>query len=71
MAMVEFRRVRRKFVKTQGRKKSSKKAKVMPPPHGQKKVKIDQKLKKLLHKRAHEYNSYDEEDEDTVTSKKK
>ncbi|XP_027344567.1 RRP15-like protein [Abrus precatorius] len=57
---------KRKFVKKQGRKKSSKKAKVMPPPHGQKKVKIDKKMKKLFRKRAREYNSDDEEDEATV-----
>jgi len=68
MAMVESGRAKRKFVKTQGRKKSSKKAKVMPSPHGQKKVKIDKKMKKLFRKRAREYNSDDEEDEATVTA---
>ncbi|KAK7332968.1 hypothetical protein VNO80_29727 [Phaseolus coccineus] len=68
MAMVESGRARRKFVKTQGRKKSSKKAKVRPSPHEQKKVKIDQKMKKLFRKRAREYNSDDEEDEATVTA---
>ncbi|KAK7349481.1 hypothetical protein VNO77_06883 [Canavalia gladiata] len=57
---------KRKLVKKQGHKKSSKKAKMMPPPHGQKKVKIDKKMKKLFRKRAREYNSEDEEDEDTV-----
>lgn len=64
--MVEPGRAKRKFGKNQGRKKSSKKAKVIPPPHGQKKVKIDKKMKKLFRKRAREYNSDDEEDEATV-----
>ncbi|XP_014517827.1 RRP15-like protein [Vigna radiata var. radiata] len=68
IAMVESGRARRKFVKTQGRKKSGKKAKVMPSPHGQKKVKIDKKMKKLFRKRAREYNSDDEEDEAIVTA---
>jgi len=68
MAMVESGRGRRKFVKRQGPKKSNKKARVMKPPHGQKKVKIDQKMKKLFRKRAREYNSDDEEDEATVTA---
>lgn len=66
MTMLETGRANRKFFKNQGRKKSSKKAKVMPPPHGQKKVKIDNKMKKLFRKRAREYNSDDEEDEATV-----
>ncbi|CAJ1960878.1 unnamed protein product [Sphenostylis stenocarpa] len=64
--MIEPGRTKRKFVKKQGRKMSSKKTKVRPPPHGQKKVKIDQKMKKLFRKRAREYNSDDEEDEATV-----
>ncbi|XP_004511257.1 uncharacterized protein [Cicer arietinum] len=54
---------KRNIGKKQGRKKSSKKQKVMQPPHGQKKVKINQKMKKLYHKRAREYNSDDDEDE--------
>ncbi|TKY61487.1 RRP15 protein [Spatholobus suberectus] len=66
MTMLEPGRAKRKFVKKQGRKKSSKKAKLMPPLHGQKKVKIDKKMKKLFRKRAREYNSDDEEDEATV-----
>ncbi|RDY13267.1 RRP15-like protein, partial [Mucuna pruriens] len=66
MTMLEPGRAKRKFVKNQGRKKSSKKARVMPPLHGQKKVKIDKKMKKLFRKRAREYNSDDEEDEATV-----
>ncbi|CAJ2633114.1 unnamed protein product [Trifolium pratense] len=57
---------KRKFGKIQGRKKSSKKQKVMQPPHGQKKVKINQKMKKLYNKRAREYNSDDDEDETTA-----
>lgn len=65
-AMVEPGRAKRKFGKNQGRKKPSKKAKVIPRPHGQKKVKIDQKMKKLFRKRARDYNSDDEEDEATV-----
>lgn len=68
MAMAESGRSRRKFVKTQGRKKSNKKTKGRPSPHEQKKVKIDQKMKKLFRKRAREYNSDDEEDEATVTA---
>ncbi|RDX84748.1 RRP15-like protein [Mucuna pruriens] len=66
MTMLEPGRAKRKFDKKLGRKKSSKKAKVMPPPHGQKKVKIDKKMKKLFRKRAREYNSDDEEEEATV-----
>ena len=66
MKMVEPGRGKRKFFKTQGHKKSSKKAKVMPPQHGQKKVKIDKKMKKLFRKRAREYNSDDEDEEATV-----
>ncbi|KAK7397214.1 hypothetical protein VNO78_18381 [Psophocarpus tetragonolobus] len=65
MTMAEPGRGKRKFIKKQGHKKSSKKAKVMPPPHGQKKVKIDKKMKKLFRKRALDYNS-DEEEETTV-----
>ncbi|GAU20853.1 hypothetical protein TSUD_120450 [Trifolium subterraneum] len=57
---------KRKFGRNQGRKKSSKKQKVMQPPHGQKKVKINQKMKKLYNKRAREYNSDDDEDETTA-----
>ncbi|KAL2661342.1 hypothetical protein AAZX31_03G218100 [Glycine max] len=66
MKMVEPGRGKRKFFKTQGHKKSSKKAKVMPPQHGQKKVKIDKKMKKLFRKRAREYNSDDEEDDEAT-----
>ena len=55
---------KRKFANKQGRKKSSKKPKVMPPPHGQTKVKIDKKMKKLFRKRAREYNSDDDDDDD-------
>ncbi|XP_061352210.1 uncharacterized protein LOC133297145 [Gastrolobium bilobum] len=55
---------KRNFAKNQGRKKSSKKPKVMAPPHGQKKVKIDKKMKKLFRKRAREYNSDDEDDDE-------
>ncbi|KAK7258349.1 hypothetical protein RIF29_23922 [Crotalaria pallida] len=71
---------KRKFVKNQGRKKSSKKPKVMPPPHGHKKIKIDKKMKKLFHKRAREYNSDDDEEAEedevavpvtAITNKKK
>ncbi|KAL2345700.1 hypothetical protein Fmac_006985 [Flemingia macrophylla] len=65
--MIEPGRAKRKFVKNQGRKKSGKKAKVMPPPHGQKKVKIDKKMKKLFRKRAREYNSDDDEENDEAT----
>ncbi|CAK8579028.1 unnamed protein product [Lathyrus sativus] len=56
---------KRKFGRNQGRKKSNKKPKVMQPPRGQKKVKIDQKMKKLYHKRARarEYNSDDDVNE--------
>ncbi|RHN65930.1 putative ribosomal RNA-processing protein [Medicago truncatula] len=57
---------KRKFGRNQGRKKSSKKPKVMKPPHGQKKVKINQQMKKLYNKRAREYNSDDDEDETTA-----
>ncbi|XP_045819778.1 RRP15-like protein [Trifolium pratense] len=57
---------KRKIGKNQSRKKSSKKQKVMQPPHGQKKVKINQKMKKLYNKRAREYNSDDDEDETTA-----
>lgn len=57
---------KRKFVKKQGHKKSSKKQKGMPPQHGQKKVKINQKMKKLFHKRAREYNSDDDEEDETA-----
>ncbi|CAK8564957.1 unnamed protein product [Lathyrus sativus] len=53
---------KRKFGRNQGRKKTNKKPKVMQPPRGQKKVKIDQKMKKLYHKRAREYNSDDEDE---------
>lgn len=66
MTMVEPGRGKRKFFKKQGHKKSSNKAKVMPPQHGQKKVKIDKKMKKLFRKRAREYNSDDEDEEATV-----
>ncbi|MED6211670.1 hypothetical protein PIB30_075971 [Stylosanthes scabra] len=52
---------KRKFAKKQGHKK---KPKTMLPPHGQKKVKIDKKMKKLFRKRAREYNSDDDEDEE-------
>ncbi|XP_057736798.1 uncharacterized protein LOC130954081 [Arachis stenosperma] len=51
---------KRKLGKKQGHKK---KPKLMPPPHGQKKVKVDKKMKKLFRKRAREYNS-DDDDED-------
>ncbi|CAL0321463.1 unnamed protein product [Lupinus luteus] len=57
---------KRKFIKNQGRKKSSKKPKVMPVPHGQKKVKIDKNMKKLFHKRARDYNSDDEEEDEVA-----
>lgn len=66
MTMVEPGRGKRKFFKKQGHKKSSNKAKVMPPQHGQKKVKIDKKMKKLFRKRAREYNSDDEEDDEAT-----
>ncbi|KAE9590051.1 hypothetical protein Lal_00037779 [Lupinus albus] len=57
---------KRKFVKKQGRKNSSKKPKVIPVPHGQKKVKIDKNMKKLFHKRARNYNSDDEEEDEVA-----
>ncbi|KAI4305589.1 hypothetical protein L6164_028947 [Bauhinia variegata] len=53
---------KRKLGSKKGHKKSSKKSKMMPPLQGQKKVKIDKKMKKLFHKRAREYNSDDEDD---------
>ncbi|MED6126899.1 hypothetical protein PIB30_082904 [Stylosanthes scabra] len=52
---------KRKLGKKQGHKK---KLKTMEPPHGQKKVKVDKKMKRLFRKRAREYNSDDDEDEE-------
>ncbi|KAJ1380570.1 Ribosomal RNA-processing protein 15 [Sesbania bispinosa] len=57
---------KRKFVKNKGHKKSNKKTKGMPALHGQKKVKINKKMKKLFHKRAREYNSDDDEEDETT-----
>ncbi|KAI4308582.1 hypothetical protein L6164_031640 [Bauhinia variegata] len=54
---------KRKLGTKKGHKKSSKKPKMLPPLQGQKKIKIDQKMKKLFRKRAREYNSDDEDDE--------
>ncbi|KAF7827224.1 RRP15-like protein [Senna tora] len=50
---------KRKLGKRQGRKQSNKTSKLMPSLQGQKKVKIDKKMKKLFRKRAREYNSDD------------
>lgn len=55
---------KRKLGKKQGRKKPNKKTKVMPTLQGQKKIKIDKKMKKLFRKRAREYNSDDNDDDD-------
>ena len=55
---------KRKLGKKQGGKNSSKKSKMMPALQGQKKVKIDKKMKKLFRKRAREYNSDDDDDDD-------
>lgn len=53
---------KRKLGKKQGRKKSNKKTKVTSTLQGQKKAKIDKKMKKLFCKRAREYNSDDDEE---------
>lgn len=57
---------KRKLGKKQGRKMSNKRTKVMPFHQGQKKVKMDKKMKKLIRKRAREYNSDDDDDESSV-----
>lgn len=55
---------KRQLLKRHGGKKSNKKPKLLPVPQVQKKVKMDKKMKKLIRKRAREYNSDDDGGED-------
>ncbi|KAK4276240.1 hypothetical protein QN277_019209 [Acacia crassicarpa] len=55
---------KRQLLKRHGGKKSNKKPKLMPVPRVQKKVKMDKKMKKLIRKRAREYNSDDDGGDD-------
>ncbi|XP_028764608.1 RRP15-like protein isoform X3 [Neltuma alba] len=54
---------KRQLLKRHGHKKSNKRPKLIPAPQVQKKVKMDKKMKRLIRKRAREYNS-DDDDED-------